>query len=90
MDCSPPGSSAHGISQARILDWGTFLVGTVDKSLPASAGDTGSIPGLGKFRMPQCNQVQQLQLLKCARLDPMLYNRRSLRISTRVASAYRN
>jgi len=21
MDCSPPGSSVHGISQARILDW---------------------------------------------------------------------
>ena len=21
MDCSPPGSSAHGISQARILAW---------------------------------------------------------------------
>ena len=21
MDCSPPGSSAHGILQARILDW---------------------------------------------------------------------
>ena len=21
MDCSPPGSSAHGISQARILEW---------------------------------------------------------------------
>ena len=24
MDCSPPGSSVHGISQARILEWGTF------------------------------------------------------------------
>ena len=22
MDCSPPGSSVHGISQARILEWG--------------------------------------------------------------------
>jgi len=21
MDCSPPGTSVHGISQARILDW---------------------------------------------------------------------
>ena len=21
MDCGPPGSSVHGISQARILDW---------------------------------------------------------------------
>ena len=25
MDCSPPGSSAHGILQARILEWVSFL-----------------------------------------------------------------
>ena len=24
MDCSPPGSSAHGILQARILEWVAF------------------------------------------------------------------
>ena len=24
MDCSPPGSSVHGISQARILEWVAF------------------------------------------------------------------
>ena len=24
MDCSPPGSSAHGILQARILEWDTI------------------------------------------------------------------
>ena len=24
MDCSPPGSSIHGIFQARILDWGAI------------------------------------------------------------------
>ena len=24
MDCSPPGSSAHGIFQARTLDWGAI------------------------------------------------------------------
>ena len=22
MDCSPPGSSVHGILQARVLEWG--------------------------------------------------------------------
>ena len=26
MDYRPPGSSAHGISQARILDWVHFLL----------------------------------------------------------------
>ena len=25
MDCSPPGSSVHGILQARILDWVAIL-----------------------------------------------------------------
>ena len=24
MDCSPPGSSIHGIFQARVLDWGAI------------------------------------------------------------------
>ena len=25
MDCSPPGSSVHGIFQARVLEWGAGL-----------------------------------------------------------------
>ena len=29
--------------------------GTVDRNLPANAGDTGLIPGLGRFHMPQSN-----------------------------------
>ena len=45
MDCSPPGSSVHGIPQARILEWvavsfsrvGSFLPGVWLLS-PASAG----------------------------------------------------
>ena len=32
----------------EILD---FTGGPVDKNLPAYAGDTGSIPGLGRFHM---------------------------------------
>ena len=24
MDCSPPGSSAHGIFQARVMEWGAI------------------------------------------------------------------
>ena len=24
MDCSPPGSSGHGIVQARVLEWGAI------------------------------------------------------------------
>ena len=32
-----------------------FPGGAVDKNLPASAGHTGSIPGLGRFHMPWGN-----------------------------------
>ena len=30
MDCSPPGSSAHGIFQARVLEWGAIAFSNVD------------------------------------------------------------
>ena len=29
MDCSLPGSSAHGIFQARVLEWGAILQGSI-------------------------------------------------------------
>ena len=32
-----------------------FSGGAVDKNFPANAGDSGSIPGLGRFHMPQSN-----------------------------------
>ena len=35
MDCSPPGSSVHGILQARILDW---------VAIPSSRGPNPRIP----------------------------------------------
>ena len=34
---------------------GDFPGGPVDKNSPANAGDTGSIPGLGRFHMLQSN-----------------------------------
>ena len=33
-----------------------FLGGTVDRNAPADAGDTGSVPDLGGFHMPQSNE----------------------------------
>ena len=32
-----------------------FPGGTLDKNLPANAGDRNSAPGLGEFHMPQSN-----------------------------------
>ena len=56
MDCSLPGSSAHGISQARILEWIAISFSllshpgnphsSVGKESACNAGDLGSIPGL--------------------------------------------
>ena len=35
MDCSPPGSSIHGIFQARVLEWGAIAFsGASLKALP--------------------------------------------------------
>ena len=28
MDCIPPGSSVHGIFQARVLEWGSIAMGS--------------------------------------------------------------
>ena len=63
MDCSPPGSSVHGILQARTLEWvaipssggstcihisGASQVALMVKNPPANAGDVGSVPGWGR------------------------------------------
>ena len=33
MDCSLPGSSDHGIFQARVLEWGAIVFSAMDMSL---------------------------------------------------------
>ena len=44
MDCSPPGSSVHGILQARVLEWGAIAfskkepLATVNLTIEASLG----------------------------------------------------
>ena len=41
-----------------------FSGGTVDKNLPATAGDMGLIPAPGRSHMPRSNEAQDPQLLK--------------------------
>ena len=50
MDCSPPGSSVHGILQARILEWVAipFPGGSDGKESACNADDQGLISGLGR------------------------------------------
>ena len=40
MDCSLPGSSVHGILQARVLEWGAiaFSLGSLSSSKQLGAG----------------------------------------------------
>ena len=42
MDCSPPGSSVHGILQARILEWVAISFSTLLRLLSPSKLDSHS------------------------------------------------
>ena len=33
MDCSPPGSSIHGLFQARVLEWGAIAFSTLTDNI---------------------------------------------------------
>ena len=46
------------------------------ENLPDNAGDMGSSPGLGRSHMLRSNWAREPQLLKPARLEPVLRNRR--------------
>ena len=54
-----------------------FPGGAVVKNPPASARDTGSSPGPRRSHMRQSNKALKPQLLKPARLEPVLRNKRS-------------
>ena len=41
MDCSLPGSSVHGIFQARVLEWGAIAFSILEASRPKSSLPTG-------------------------------------------------
>ena len=62
MDCSPPGSSVHGIFQARVLEWGAIAFSDTKmrtrkctQSLTTSGGNLskGSFRGLGLNRIEE-------------------------------------
>ena len=59
-----------------------FLGDPVVKDLPANAGDAGSIPGLGRFHMPQGNKAHAPQILRLTCLEPVLCNKWSLGTTT--------
>ena len=48
----------------KLKQMSDFSGGTVDKNLPATAGDMGLIPAPGRSHMPRSNEAQDPQLLK--------------------------
>ena len=42
MDCSPPGSSVHGIFQARVLEWGAIAFSGISEVIDISPGNLDS------------------------------------------------
>ena len=66
-----------------------FPRGTVDKNLPANAGDTGSIPGPGKSHMPWSREAHAPQLLslRSRACEPQLLSPRAATTEARVPRA---
>ena len=56
-------------TQIKLDNWQDFPGGIVDRSPPANAGDTGLIPGPGRFHMPQSYWACVPQL------EPTLHNK---------------
>ena len=49
MDCSPPGSSVHGIFQARVLEWGAIAFSMAQGLLEVKSSATLSLVGSNQF-----------------------------------------
>jgi len=55
MDCSPPGSSVHGILQARVLEWGAIAFSQVQFYLTQIVRyNLGSMWDVRHFHMLLC------------------------------------
>ena len=63
MDCSPPGSSIHGIFQARVLEWGAiaFSVLYLENGLNISICLTGFLLGFSKIMLVKCFANSSMQ-----------------------------
>ena len=49
MDCSPPGSSVHGIFQARVLEWGAIAFSKSHSHPPNTLDHTALTPALCRY-----------------------------------------
>ena len=60
MDCSPPGSSAHGIVQARALEWGAIAFSALiirEVQIKTTVGYLLTSPRMAVFKRQEITSV---------------------------------
>ena len=68
MDCSPPGSSIHGIFQARVLEWGALPSLLVYLKTGKVIKTTESLRNSHSQEEPK--KIQQLNAMWCPQWNP--------------------
>ena len=63
MDCSLPGSSAHGIFQARVLEWGA-----IGFSMKETEGDTN------KWNDTPCLNIREINIVNITKNLQLQFN----------------
>ena len=63
VDCSPPGSSVHGIFQARILEW-VAISFSKGSSTPGTESESPASPALQAYSLPLRHQGSQMHYLQ--------------------------
>ena len=53
MDCSPPGSSVHGVFQARVLEWGAIAMVFLNSVTEKQQENSHIHTSLGNYRLYQ-------------------------------------
>ena len=79
MDRGAWRATVHGVtkSHTQLKRLSTTMPGSpIYKNLPANPGDMGSIPGPGRFHVPQVNEAYVPQLLKPMDLTLVLHSKR--------------
>ena len=65
MDGSPPGSSVHGIFQARVPEWGAIAFSVIIGDWNAKVGSQETPGVTGKFGLGVQNDAGQRQIEFC-------------------------
>ena len=75
MDCSPPGSSIHGIFQARVLEWGAIELPDLDYPNPPQKWELKKLfsPGMRTFSHPTSILISHLPLFFEMKINLLLY-----------------